>query len=89
VFLPSLSINDVSVTEGDSGGVNAVFSATLSGASIEMITAEYATADGSATAPAYIHAYTHAGVDQHAQADADEYAQTQPSWNQPLLPKKG
>ncbi|GAF91433.1 unnamed protein product, partial [marine sediment metagenome] len=48
---PSLSINDVSVVEGNSGSVNTVFSVTLSAASSKPITVEYGTADGSATAP--------------------------------------
>ena len=47
---PSLRINDVSVTEGASGSVNAVFTVTLSAASSFTVTANYATADGSATA---------------------------------------
>jgi len=50
--LSRLSISDVSVTEGDSGSVNAVFSVTLSMTSTKTITVEYATADGSAIAPA-------------------------------------
>jgi uncharacterized repeat protein (TIGR01451 family) len=49
--LPSLSINDVSVLEGDSGPVDAVFSVTLSSTSSQPITVQYATVDGSATAP--------------------------------------
>jgi uncharacterized repeat protein (TIGR01451 family) len=48
---PNLSISDASVTEGDSGNVDAVFTVTLSVASGKPITVEYATADGSATAP--------------------------------------
>jgi hypothetical protein len=48
---PDLSIKDVLVIEGDSGPVNAVFSVTLSLTSTEPITVQYATADGSATAP--------------------------------------
>jgi hypothetical protein len=47
---PSLRINDVSVTEGDSGTINAVFTVTLSTASSFTVTANFATADGSATA---------------------------------------
>lgn len=49
---PSLSIGDASVTEGNNGSVGAVFSVTLSMTSTQAITVEYATADGSATAPA-------------------------------------
>src|SRR5205814_1429015 len=48
---PSLSINDVTVTEGNSGVTNAIFTVTLSGASASPVTVQYATADGSATAP--------------------------------------
>jgi hypothetical protein len=49
--LPTLSINDhVSVTEGNSGTVNAVFTVTLSPASGQTVTVNYATADGTATA---------------------------------------
>jgi glucose/arabinose dehydrogenase len=47
---PTLSINDVSVTEGNTGTVAASFTVTLSGASSQTITANYATADNTATA---------------------------------------
>jgi hypothetical protein len=47
--LPSLSINDVSVTEGDAGLVRAVFSVSLSPASGQQVTVKFATADGTAT----------------------------------------
>ena len=50
--LPSLSINDVTVTEGNSGTVNAVFTVTLSAASGQTVGVNYATADGTATQPA-------------------------------------
>jgi hypothetical protein len=51
---PDLFVNDVSVIEGDDGTVNvsAVFSVTLSATSTRPISVQYATADGSATAPA-------------------------------------
>jgi hypothetical protein len=49
---PSLSINDVSITEGDSGMSNAVFTVTLSAASGQMAMVNYATADATATTPA-------------------------------------
>jgi hypothetical protein len=49
VDAPSLSINSVSVTEGTSGTTNAVFTVSLSAASTQTITVQYATADGSAT----------------------------------------
>ena len=47
---PKLSIADTSVTEGDSGASNAVFSVTLNTAGAETATVSYATADGTATA---------------------------------------
>ena len=49
---PSLSINDVTVTEGNSGTTNAVFTVTLSAVSGRTVAVNYATANGSATAPA-------------------------------------
>jgi len=50
--LPSLSINDVTVVEGNAGTTNAVFTVTLSAASGQTVTVNYATADGTATQPA-------------------------------------
>jgi hypothetical protein len=47
---PSLSIDDVSVTEGDAGTVDAVFTVTLSAVSGQTVTVVYATADGTAMA---------------------------------------
>ena len=47
---PQLSINDVIITEGDSGTSNAVFDVSLSGASTEQITVNYGSANGSAEA---------------------------------------
>ncbi|HWT00738.1 MAG TPA: FG-GAP-like repeat-containing protein [Pyrinomonadaceae bacterium] len=48
--LPALSVNDVTLTEGNSGAVNAVFTVTLSKASGRTVTVKYATADGTAVA---------------------------------------
>ena len=48
----SLAASDPSVTEGDSGTKNATFLVSLSAASTDTVTVDYATADGSATAPA-------------------------------------
>lgn len=48
---PSLSIDDVAISEGDSGTKTLVFTVTLSAASNLSVTANYATADGLATAP--------------------------------------
>ncbi|MCZ8222405.1 MAG: lectin-like protein [Microcystis sp. LE19-84.1B] len=44
-----ISINDVTVTEGNSGTTNAVFTVTLSNAVDTAVTVNYATADGTAT----------------------------------------
>ncbi len=46
---PTLSINDVSITEGNSGIVFVVFTVTLSEASSQTVTVDYATQDGTAT----------------------------------------
>jgi CSLREA domain-containing protein len=43
---PALSINDVSITEGDSGTVSASFTVTLSAPSNQTVTVNFATADG-------------------------------------------
>ena len=47
---PSLTVNDVTVTEGDSGAKNAVFTVALSASSANPVTVDYATVDGSAKA---------------------------------------
>ena len=49
---PSLSVNDVTVTEGNGSSVNAVFTVSLSAASGQPVSVDYATADGTATAGA-------------------------------------
>jgi large repetitive protein len=47
---PTLSINDVTVTEGNSGSLNATFTVTLSPVnSAQTVTVNYATANGTAT----------------------------------------
>ena len=46
---PTISINDVSVSEGNVGTTNAGFTVSLSAASGQTITVNYATADGTAT----------------------------------------
>jgi Calx-beta domain len=46
--LPSLSISDVSVAEGNSGPTNAVFTVTLSSPSAQAVTVDYATTSGTA-----------------------------------------
>ncbi len=49
--LPTLSIDDVTVTEGNSGTVDAKFTITLNPASGRNVTVTYATANDTATAP--------------------------------------
>lgn len=49
---PSIAIANATVTEGNSGTVNAVFTVTLSAPSSSTVTVSYATAPGSAVAPA-------------------------------------
>ncbi len=48
--VPALSINDVTVTEGNSGTTNAVFTVSLSAVSGQTVTVNFATADGAAVA---------------------------------------
>ena len=50
VSAPTLSINNVAVTEGDNGAKNATFIVTLSATSNSPVTVSYATANGNATA---------------------------------------
>jgi hypothetical protein len=47
---PTISINDVTVTEGNAGTTSANFTVSLSNSSSQTITVNYATADGTATA---------------------------------------
>ena len=47
---PTLSVNDVSVTEGDTGTTTATFNVSLSSASAKAVTLDWATSPGSATA---------------------------------------
>jgi probable HAF family extracellular repeat protein len=47
---PTISVSDVTVTEGNTGNVAAVFTVTLSAASTQPVTVAYATANGTATA---------------------------------------
>jgi len=54
---PTISINDASVNEGNSGTTNAAFTVSLSNASSQTITVNYATADNTAIAASdYINA---------------------------------
>jgi CSLREA domain-containing protein len=48
---PSFSVNDVIVSEPQSGTSNATFTVTLSGASQAPVSVNYSTADGTASAP--------------------------------------
>jgi hypothetical protein len=48
--LPSISLSDVEILEGDDGTAEASFVATLSNAAAHTVTVDYATADGTATA---------------------------------------
>jgi len=50
LILPRLQVSGVSVTEGNTGTVSAVFTVALSSASTQQVTVQYATADGTATA---------------------------------------
>lgn len=50
--LPTLSVNDTSVIEGDAGTVAATLTVTLSAASASDVTVAWATGDGTATAGA-------------------------------------
>jgi hypothetical protein len=48
---PSLSVDDAMITEADSGTKSATFTVSLSAPASEPVTVDYATEDGSATAP--------------------------------------
>lgn len=47
--LPTISIDDVTVTEGDAGTVNARFTVSLDAVSAKTVTVDYTTTDSSAT----------------------------------------
>ncbi|HET9316332.1 MAG TPA: Calx-beta domain-containing protein, partial [Vicinamibacteria bacterium] len=49
--IPSVSISDVSLNEGNTGTVSAVFNVTLSAASTQPVTFSFATSNGTAQAP--------------------------------------
>ncbi len=49
---PNASVNNVAVTEGNSGTANAVFTVTLSAASAQTVTVNFSTANGTAAAGA-------------------------------------
>ncbi|HJP65666.1 MAG TPA: Calx-beta domain-containing protein, partial [Actinomycetota bacterium] len=50
--LPAVYVNDATVTEGNSGTTNAVFTLSLSNPSSQYVTVDYVTGDGTAVAPA-------------------------------------
>ncbi|HKW28451.1 MAG TPA: M36 family metallopeptidase, partial [Verrucomicrobiae bacterium] len=50
VEVPALSINDVSLLEGNAGPTNAVFTVNLTPAAVRPVSVNFATADGTATA---------------------------------------
>lgn len=49
-FGATISINDVSVQEGNAGGTNAIFTVSLSSISVSPVSVQYDTADGTAHA---------------------------------------
>ncbi len=49
VVPPALSIDDILVTEGNSGSTNAVFTVSLSGAATNTVTVDYLSSNGTAT----------------------------------------
>ena len=49
--LPAIFINDVTVTEGNSGTTNATFTVSLNGEGADPVTVDFVTADGTAVAP--------------------------------------
>jgi hypothetical protein len=49
--LPTLSISDVTVTEGNAGSVNAVFTVTLSALNTQTVTVDFLSSNGTASSP--------------------------------------
>ena len=49
--MPTLAIDNITHAEGNSGTTNFVFTVTLTGPTAQTVTVNYATADGTATAP--------------------------------------
>ncbi|AFZ11436.1 Na-Ca exchanger/integrin-beta4 [Crinalium epipsammum PCC 9333] len=47
--LPTLSVSNISLSEGDDGNTSVVFTASLSEPSLRTVTANYSTTDGTAT----------------------------------------
>ena len=60
--LPNLSVDDVTVTEGDAGTVSAIFTVTLNTVSGRAVSVDYATANNTAVSPAD---YAAGGRDAH------------------------
>jgi Calx-beta domain len=67
---PDVSIGDVTVAEGNAGTSNANFTVTLTPASASTVTVNYATANGTATAPGDYQ--TTSGMVTFAPADTSE-----------------
>ena len=68
--LPTVSITDVVANEGNAGTANALFLVTLSAASPQQITVQFATADGTATAAS--GDYTTRSGTLHLRAERDD-----------------
>ncbi len=66
---PALSVDDVTVAEGDSGTVAANFTVSLNVPSGRPVTVDYATANGTAIAPGD---YVAAARDAHLHARPDD-----------------
>ena len=64
--LPALSVNDVTVSEGNAGTANATFTVTLAPASGRTVTVDYATEDGTARRPGLHRRYRHAHLRSRA-----------------------
>src|SRR6185503_15515917 len=52
VVVPNITVNDVTVTEGNAGTTNATFTISLSAPTVVTVGVNFATADGTAAAPA-------------------------------------
>ena len=76
--MPSLVIDDVTVTEGDTGTTNANFTVSLSSPSGQTVTAGFATANGTAVAPGDYTARTGSCFLHRRPADEDDHHRRQP-----------
>ena len=64
--LPTVSVNDVTVIEGDSGTIDATFTVSLNAPSGRALSVDYATANNTATAPADYTAVSGTSASQRA-----------------------